>query len=661
MVDDERTSGDDAPEGPRRKTYTPPDPDAVFTGSFPVVDEAPSPQPTIAPPAPPVARSATEPPVRTSLSDEEIISRLSKAGAGSTAQMMAELERQVELREAEEEAFEMWANLTRTTRGELAEEIIRRERIIFDGGSVPEPEPEPEAEREPDPEPEPEIGAPEDDTAVNAELVEPDQGEEVIEAPAEEIGAVDEDLEHRWPMDQVEAESTTAHSSPKTAGLIWVWAVSAAPVLGIAGGAFLVSRGLHLLEALTVVAVIGVVAGLLIAGVARGGHIDSGSTAGLGRGSFGHGVGAALAVVFTLVRAGVGAILLLAALALGERVLSLSGLWPFEPWIQTALVGGVVAALAVTFATLGGAPLRIAVWSSAALAGIGVVGLATWWGITLGAAVLPSSVGWSASVVDMLGLGAVALSIVLLIFGLGAADANTLRPGSGRRSPGFSVAVGVAVPLSAVSAIGVLLAHTNPALANTFVTDPVGSITAGMPLWLLAPAFLVLVVPLVGLGALVLFGAGSGARDVWAALPRITSTLILAVIAVGAAVAAVVLDVALPSLVLGLIPGLGVLAVAWLGAVAVDGALGEARATHAEAVRFGRLVGFVASLGLGWGLVSSHLPWLGWQGYLFPVLGEWGVVDLSGTGLGIWVALVVSCSVGLTSAVLRRRRAGANA
>ncbi len=54
--------------------------------------------------------------------------------AGSTADMMAELEKQVALKEQEEQAFADWENTVRHVLGDEAESLIARERIIFDGG-----------------------------------------------------------------------------------------------------------------------------------------------------------------------------------------------------------------------------------------------------------------------------------------------------------------------------------------------------------------------------------------------------------------------------------------------------------------------------------------------------------------------------------------------
>lgn len=124
--------------GSRRKTYTPPEKNEPFTGSQPVMgeSEAPMPMPMAMPitPEPPQPVSMMAPPVRTSLSDTEIFRRFDDGVVGDTADMIEELERQVNLREEEEEAFQMWANLIRATRGEEADAILRRERFIFDGG-----------------------------------------------------------------------------------------------------------------------------------------------------------------------------------------------------------------------------------------------------------------------------------------------------------------------------------------------------------------------------------------------------------------------------------------------------------------------------------------------------------------------------------------------
>ena len=80
---------DEVPEGPRRKTFEPLSDDVVFTGAIPVVDDAPDDAPADEP------ASIPDPPVRTSLAESAILEKFGDPHAGSTADMMAELEKQV--------------------------------------------------------------------------------------------------------------------------------------------------------------------------------------------------------------------------------------------------------------------------------------------------------------------------------------------------------------------------------------------------------------------------------------------------------------------------------------------------------------------------------------------------------------------------------------
>ena len=66
------------PEGPRRRTYEPPSEESVFTGSLPVVDESPGES------EPPTPLNIPDPPIRTSLSDADILQTFQDPSAGST-------------------------------------------------------------------------------------------------------------------------------------------------------------------------------------------------------------------------------------------------------------------------------------------------------------------------------------------------------------------------------------------------------------------------------------------------------------------------------------------------------------------------------------------------------------------------------------------------
>jgi nucleobase:cation symporter-1, NCS1 family len=172
--------------GPRRKTYTPPEKNEPFTGSQPVMGESEVPMPIM--PQPPQPVSMMAPPVRTSLSDTEIFRRFDDGVVGDTADMIEELERQVNLREEEEEAFQMWANLIRATRGEEADAIIRRERIIFDGGD-PAILLEPELPASEPPTVVDDEGSPEPLELAEELLAHPDEQLTDHAVPAEELGS----------------------------------------------------------------------------------------------------------------------------------------------------------------------------------------------------------------------------------------------------------------------------------------------------------------------------------------------------------------------------------------------------------------------------------------------------------------------------------------
>jgi hypothetical protein len=65
-----------------------------------------------------------------------------------------------------------------------------------------------------------------------------------------------------------------------------------------------------------------------------------------------------------------------------------------------------------------------------------------------------------------------------------------------------------------------------------------------------------------------------------------------------------------------------------------------------------------AAIGLGFGLVSSSVSWLSWQGYLVPVLDQLRLIDLSEAAAGVFVSFVFSALVALIAGLgLRSKEA----
>gem|GEM_PF-3948069 len=222
---------DDAPdnEAPRRRsTYTPPSEEADVplnlgeTGQDQTTPAAPSPNtaapvtppPLVTPPAtppvpPPAARPASgpakdylSPPVRRSLSDQDIMSQMGEPGS-DTAELIGALQEQMDLRKREDDEFDSWEALIRQSYPEdEAEDIVRQGRADFEGVDIselpppvappaaqPEPEPAPEPEPEPEPESEPELdvtASPTEEAPQSEPIVLPTFGRAPEESPAED-------------------------------------------------------------------------------------------------------------------------------------------------------------------------------------------------------------------------------------------------------------------------------------------------------------------------------------------------------------------------------------------------------------------------------------------------------------------------------------------
>jgi purine-cytosine permease-like protein len=726
MADDELR---DNPEGPRRRTYTPPPEDAVFTGSFPIIDDvqedpAPIKPAPIEPVSPaPAPSAAIAPPVRASLSDAEILQKFSQEGAGTTAEMITELEAQVTLREEEEEAFEMWANLTRATRGSDAPAIIARERAIFDGLTPPAvievevspddsdsdemgddvPAPVAAAEDLVDPaseltDPQPEIDG--DEPAVTDEPAEvesvvvddaptdDDEPEESREAEREAEGDDAEqpgESDDQWPLAQSDSSPVAEPEAPRPAvvraplvdrigleptpenhktltrvGMFWLWWATLTPVVGIVAGAFLVSRGLGVVETVVALGASALISGLVIAAAAFAGARTSLSTAHTSQVTFGRLGAIAPSALLVIIRVALLAVLILAAESLVTRVVVLAQWWPLELWILRAVVAGVVGALVVTLGILGGRILRIALYASAALSALALTGF-----IVLTAPTIQVSdiEPWSSSGLTVVALGSLALVGFLILFGHTGGDlarySSGAIGGSGARSVSVLSGLVAVVPTLLFVTYVAWVASATPRLAITLVTDPAGSLAGLLPMWFPAPVLLGLVVPLVVLAALSLFSGGLAVLSAGVAVPRMVGTAVVAALAFAGAGVALWFDHRISQYFPDVVYLVGVVLAAWAGAYATDIALGhkhlgDVSAGRVPRVRIAPLAGLVVAVALGWGLVVSSVGWLSWLGYVFPLLDMAGLIDLRSAQPGILVALIFSAIVAAVAALARR-------
>ena len=709
---------DEETEGPRRKTYTPPEASEPFTGSLPTIGESGSPE-VVPPPSAnriPNPTSTIAPPVRTSLSDAEILARFQGENAGSTAQMMEELERQVNLREEEEEAFEMWANLTRATRGVDAEAIIERERIIFDGGdpsslevSPPEPlvdshvelEQELDANDDADDDAEVVLEIPVEDELpidvsddpIEPESVEPESVEadsletvpleteptEVNEAPSlgEDLDSdvvepetPDESVESdpdQWPLTQTQKAPDSAvdavvsdNAEPSaedsrgvsTLGLLGAWLSALVPVLGLLAGSYFVVRGLGVLESGVALAAGGLLAGVLIAVVASVSTRQSVSAARVATTTFGTAGNALPGALLLVIRWAVVLTLVIWGSSLASRVLVVSGLWPFEAVIATITTTVTIAVLVIVLALLGQKVLTIALWvgAVAGLVGVGLVVGLTANSLTLGNSLLV----WNADWLMVLAAGSLVLATLVVLFGPVASELGRGYPGKSVRGVPWIAGFAAVVPTALIGTYVAWVSISSPGLLPKLASDPVLIVSQIAPVWYPVPAILAMVLPLIALAATSLNSAGHHTLALRIPVSHSVATTISAVVVVLALVAQGVFAHSVVGYFPHLLYTLGVVVVAWAATVVVDqvGISGHASTPH---WRIAPLLGFVVSVALGWGLLSSSVSWLSWQGYVYPLLEAVGLIDLSSAQLGVVAAGVVAALVAGITRLVRSR------
>jgi len=715
MVDgeDERIAGGD--EAPRRKTYSPPDESAVFTGSFPIIDGDDT-VPPLSAPTPPAPTSAIAAPVRASLSDAEILRRFQGERSGSTADMMNELERHVNLRQEEEEAFTMWANLTRATRGPAAETIIARERFIFDGGdpdafanpeATPEIEPVVETTSSVEEESsagealrnlivEPEtvdatrdsvVGDPDDghSPAMENDVSLPIEGElDTVTAATESDAGLPELVEdgddEKWPLpqadnggsdgevlnekafvvDYVGLEPTGENQKTlSTVGLFWMWFASLTPVIGIIGGAYFVSRGLGFLETVVATSVGGLVAGALLAGVAAFGRRTGVPTLHSAKETFGVWGNLVPSVLILVIRLAVAVTLVVLGQELVTRTLTLAGLWPWDLWILRLAVGVVLMALVMVLAILGGRVLRVALWATA---GLGVAGVAGFVALTASSLTIGSVGGWSTGVLPMVAAGSLVLSGFLVLWGHSGGDFARFHSGSSRVAVPVISGVVAVVPTIVFIAYAAWVSVQSPLLSLTLVTDPAGTLAGLLPGWYPAPIIIGLALPLVGLASVSVFSGGLGLMALGGTVSRPAAGAVFSVLVLTGVAAVIALEHNIAAYFPDVLLTAGVVMAAWAGSYVID-MVARRSDSSIPAVRVAPLLGMLVSLGLGWGLTTSSVSWLAWQGYLFPLLDLVPLIDLSPAQPGVLVALLFSGAVALLAAIpsMKKPAAGIDA
>ncbi|WP_433862238.1 cytosine permease [Streptomyces sp. L7] len=446
--------------------------------------------------------------------------------------------------------------------------------------------------------------------------------------------------------------------------LFWLWFAGTSSLISVGVGATLFLLGLSLRQ-LLVATLFGVALSFLPLGLGTlAGKWSGQPTMVVSRATFGL-RGNALPTVLALVtKLFWGAVLLwLAGSAAGS--LAVSEGWSHGAAIPTAIALVVTIAVAGVVAYFGyGLVSRVQlVLTIASAALIAVTIAATWRHVDVSRALAVPDALWTHVVT-----GAVLVfSYVGLAWAMSSAEVARYQR---RRSSGAAgmlwATFGAGVPPFVLVSYGGLLAASDPHLAAELASDPVGGfVQLGLPAWYPVPLLLAVGLSLISALVLTVYSGGFTLDALGVRLGRRWSTL---VIAAAIAVAGVVLALTVRDLdvvIRGVPTALSVPVAAWAGLFAGEMMLRTRRFHHGSLLNRGgvypdwrwiNLTMLVVASAIGLGFVSSPLPWLAWEGYLFRLLGADPHAGIGTSNVGVLLALGIGLVTPMVSGVRAVRR-----
>ena len=441
----------------------------------------------------------------------------------------------------------------------------------------------------------------------------------------------------------------------RASGLFWPWCASNISVLAVSYGAFVLSFGIGLTQALIATVVGAVVSFFLVGLVSIAGKRGSAPTLVLSRAAFGR-IGNGLpGLVSYLLLVGWETVLVslstLATATVFERLGWASG-------DSTKVVAFVVVAMVIVAAGVLGfdAIMKIQKWLTIALIAATAVYVAlTVDHIDLGAAQdIPA--GPTSAVVG-------ATVLVLTGFGIGwvnsAADYSRYLPRTVRTSGVvFWPTFGGSLPVVILVAYGVLLCANDADLSTAIAADPIGALTTILPTWFLVPFALVAVGGLVSGAILDIYSSGLTLLALGLKAPRWAAALLDGVLMIIGTIYIVWVADDFLSIFIAFLIVLGVPMAGWCGIFLCDLFMRrypyDERALFRDpedgeggygAIRWESVLLLVVATAVGWGLVIDTTgagKGLSWMGYLLEPFGlggrdgSWAYANL-----GVPAALVV--------------------
>ena len=417
----------------------------------------------------------------------------------------------------------------------------------------------------------------------------------------------------------------------KPSDLFWPWFAANISVFGISYAAFVLGFGISFWQGVTVT-VIGIVMSFLFCGIiAVAGKRGSAPTMVLSRAAFGVTGQKVPGVVSWLTSIGWETFLAIMA------TLAVSTVFEELGWASgttTKVLAMIVIAALIVSASVAGYHIimRMQSWLTW-ITGIATIGYL---------ALTIHRVDWSVVAAIPAGpMQAVIGALVMLMtgFGLGwiniAADWSRYqsREAAGAAIIAWNTFAGALAPVILVI-YGLLLAGSDPKLAEGIAANPIGTLATVLPTWFLLPFLIAAVLALVSGAVLGIYSSGLTLLSLGVNIPRPAAALIDGIILTLGTIYVVFFAQNFLNPFQSFLITLGVPLSAWAGIMMADIALrkddydeealfdGNGRYGNWDWVSVGTMI--VATI-IGWGLVvnsfADDAAWNNWQGYLLEPLG----------------------------------------
>lgn len=451
----------------------------------------------------------------------------------------------------------------------------------------------------------------------------------------------------------------------RAARLFWLWFAANSSIVSIAFGAVLFSLGMSLRQS-----IIATVAGVALSFLPLGLGTLAGKRSGqptmvVSRATFGVLGNVVPAIIGLLTRLFWGAALLwllaasVASILVGAGV---DGGLGFDTLVIIGIGAGFV--LAVIIAYFGYALIAWLQLVVSIVSGILIVGITTltWQYIDIPNALTTRDGSWM-----LVATGAVLVfSFVGLVWANSSSDlARYQRPGSSGAASMLWAPLGTTIPTFLLIAYGALLAASNAQIAAGLAENPLDTIGRLLPVWYPVPLIAATALGLLSGVVVSIYSGGFALQAVGARMPRSVSALVTGVLLVALAFGLSTLDLDLTALFRDVATTLAVPVAAWVGIFAAETMIRNRRYDTASLLRTGgvyptvhwiNLPALFVVTGIGFGLTTANVVGLGWQGYLFSVLGVDLPSDLAGSDIGVLVALVLGLLVPIVAGIPAIRR-----